>query len=101
MTKLYELTKIIRSKNPSPFQLTLDIFCKNKKKYEKVKNLKALSKKIIVDIYNTPIDDLIFFECDDALAFKTSIPRPVFQVDIGDPNNDVGQQYTPLMGIEI
>ena len=101
MTKLYELTKLIRSKNAGPFQLTFDIFCNNKKNYEKVKNSKALSKKIIAHIYNTPIDDVIFFECDDALAFKASIPRPVFQGDIGDTDNHGGQQYAPLMDIEI
>ena len=47
MTKLYELTKLIRSKNAGPFQLTFDIFCNNKKNYEKVKNSKALSKKMM------------------------------------------------------
>jgi hypothetical protein len=42
-----------------------------------------------------------FFVCDNALAFKASIPRPVFQGDLLDSDNHGGQQYAPLMDIEV
>jgi hypothetical protein len=42
-----------------------------------------------------------FFCCDHALAFKASIPRPVTQGDVGDSDGHGGQQYAPLMAIEV
>lgn len=34
-------------------------------------------------------------------TIKASIPRPVFQGDIRDSDNHGGQQYAPLMDIDI
>jgi Domain of unknown function (DUF4387) len=42
-----------------------------------------------------------FFDCENALAMKFSIPRPVFQGDLGDTDMHGGQQFVPLMGIEV
>ena len=42
-----------------------------------------------------------FFYCDNALAIKASIPRPYFQGDLLDSDGHGGQQYAPLMEIEI
>jgi Domain of unknown function (DUF4387) len=42
-----------------------------------------------------------FFVCDNALAFKASIPRPIFQGDLLDSDNHGGQQYASLMDIEV
>ncbi len=42
-----------------------------------------------------------FIGCDNALAFKASIPRPNFQGDLLDSDNRGGPQYAPLMDIEI
>jgi hypothetical protein len=42
-----------------------------------------------------------FFVVPDALAFKASIPRPRFQSDVLDSDNHGGQQYAPLIDIEI
>jgi hypothetical protein len=48
-----------------------------------------------------PAPEVKFFVCDNALAFKASIPRPTFQGDVRDSDNHGGQQYAPLMEIEI
>lgn len=45
MDRLYELAKVIRSKNSGPFKITLDILFDEKSKYEKVKNSGVLTKK--------------------------------------------------------
>ena len=42
-----------------------------------------------------------FFCCDHALAIKASIPRPIAQGDVRDSDGHGGQQYAPLMDIEI
>jgi hypothetical protein len=35
------------------------------------------------------------------LAIKASIPRPVIQGDVGDSDGHGGQQFIPLMDIDI
>ncbi len=101
MTKLYELTSLIRSKNAGPFQLTFDIVFDDPEKFERVKRSGCVSREVIAGIYSLPTEDVLFFFCDNALAIKASIPRPIFQGDLGDPDGHGGQQYAPLMDIDI
>jgi len=42
-----------------------------------------------------------FFWCDNAWAVKASIPRPHVQGGLHDSDSHGGQQYAPLMDIEI
>lgn len=101
MTALAELARLIRSKNAGPFELTFDIMFDDAATYERVKRSKRLSREIIADIYALPVDDVKFFFCDHARAIKATIPRPYFQGDPRDSDSHGGQQYAPLMGIEI
>ena len=51
--------------------------------------------------YGLPPEHVTFFYCDNALAIKASIPRSPPQGDSGDADGHGGQQYAPLMDIEI
>ena len=77
MTALAELARLIRSKNAGPFELTFDI------------------------MFDDEAGQVKFFFCDHARAIKASIPRPCFQGDPRDSDGHGGQQYAPLMDIEI
>ncbi len=101
MAKLKDLAKLIRSKNAGPFQLTFDILFDDQGKYEHVKRSGAITKELISTLYKTPVEDIQFFFCDNALAIKASIPRPIFQGDLLDSDMHGGQQYAPLIDIEI
>ncbi len=101
MTKLAELARLIRSKNAGPFQLTFDIMFERPETYERVKNSGAVTREAVAQRYNLPPKDVLFFFCDNALAIKASIPRPYFQGDLRDSDGHGGQQYAPLMDIEI
>ena len=101
MTKLAELASLIRSKNAGPFELTIDIMFDDARVYERVKQSGALSREVIARSYGVAVDAVRFFESDSALAIKASIPRPIIQGDIGDSDGHGGQQYAPLMEIEI
>ena len=101
MTQLAELARLIRSKNAGPFELTFDIMFEDEARYVRVKNSGALSRDAIARIYGLRTEDVLFFFCDHALAIKASIPRPVTQGDVGDSDGHGGQQYAPLMEIEI
>lgn len=99
--KLVQLTNLIRSKNAGPFSLTFDIMFPDERSYIRVKRSGVLGPALFADLYRCPPETVRFFECDNALAFKFSIPRPIFQGDLGDGDLHGGQQFMPLLDIEI
>ena len=99
--RLAELASLIRSKNAGPFVLTFDIMFADDDTYLRVKNSGALSIARFAKLFQCPENSVLFFECDNARAFKFSIPRPLVQGDLGDGDLHGGQQFIPLMDIEI
>ena len=100
-TTLGSLARLIRSKNAGPFMLTFDIMFEDEARYRRVKDSGVLTRERVGAIYGLPPGEVLFFWCDNALAVKASIPRPIVQGDVGDPDGHGGQQYAPLIDIEI
>lgn len=101
MTQLAELARLIRSKNAGPFELTFDIMFEDEARYSRVKNSGALTREAVASRYGVSASQVKFFYCDNALAVKATIPRPFTQGDLYDADGHGGQQYAPLMDIEI
>jgi hypothetical protein len=101
MTKLAELSSLIRSKNAGPFVLTFDIMFPDEASYGRVKRSGLLNADAFAALFRLPAEQVRFFECDNARAFKFSIPRPVTQGDLTDGDLHGGQQFIPLMDIDI
>src|SRR5688572_27690524 len=101
VTQLARLARLIRSKNAGPFELTFDIMFEDAATYERVKASGVLTREKVAACYGLEPSQVKFFLCDNALAIKASIPRPVFQGDPRDSDGHGGQQYAPLMDIEI
>ena len=101
MPYLIEIASVIRSKNAGPFVLTFDILFDDEEKYHRVKRSGVLTPELFASLYRGSSNMVRFFECDNALGFKFSIPRPIFQGDLGDADQHGGQQNAPLMAIEI
>ena len=99
--KLWESASLIRSKNAGPFILTLDIMFADRDAYEKVRDSGVLDRNLVAAIYGVPVEDVDGYECDNALALKFSMPRPLPQGDFGDGDMHGGQQYAPLLDIEV
>ncbi|WP_432665575.1 DUF4387 domain-containing protein [Wukongibacter baidiensis] len=102
MDKLYEMAKVIRSKNSGPFKITLDILFDDKSKYEKVKNSEVLTKEKIASLYSiqeASISCLVFF--DQALGIKITFLRDISSGTIGDRDVYGAQQHAPLMKIMV
>ncbi len=100
-TKLKNLAQLIRSKNAGAFQLTFDIMFSDKAVYERVRDSKVITKELIRDLYGTRVEDILLFVHGASQAIKITIPRPMSCGDVGDPDVMAGQQYAPLMDIEI
>jgi hypothetical protein len=69
--------------------------------YQLVKASRRLDEYTFAELYMCPVDSVRFFTCDSALAIKFSIPRPIIQGDLGDGDLHGGQQFVPLMSVEI
>lgn len=98
---LADIADLIRSKNAGPFVLTFDVIFSTQEAYARVKRSGALTPEAFSKLFGVPLRDVSFFDCENALAMKFSIPRPVFQADLGDGDLHGGQQYAPLMTLEI
>jgi hypothetical protein len=99
--KLWESASLIRSKNAGPFVLTLDIMFPDRKTYEKVRDSGVLDRDAVATLYGVPVEDVDGYACDNALALKFSMPRRLAQGDFGDGDLHGGQQYAPLLDLEI
>jgi hypothetical protein len=101
MDKLANIASLMRSKNAGPFMLTIDIMFDDMSVYDRVKDSGAVSRAVVAEKYGLSENKVMFFYCDKALAIKASIPRPITQGDIGDADGHGGQQFIPLMDIDI
>ena len=101
MATLFELCDLIRSKNAGPFVLTFDLMFSSKENYERAKRVKPLTKELLAHIYRQPEESITLVYHDYALAIKASMPRPVYQGEVNDSDCYGGQQYVPLLEIEV
>jgi hypothetical protein len=101
MAELGELARLIRSKNAGPFILTFDIMFDDKESYDRVVKSGVISREIVAQLYGTSDNEILIFDHDAALAIKVSIPRPFIQGAFGDGDMMGGQQYAPLVELEI
>jgi hypothetical protein len=99
--KLSDLSSLIRSKNAGPFSLTFDIFLKSPEAYQRVKNSQVLNPELFARIYKCPVQSVKFFDCESVNAFKITIPNPIFSGDLGSADLHGGQQFAPLMDLEV
>lgn len=97
--KLWEITKLIRSKNAGPFAITFDIIFKNQADFDRVKNLDLITAKWISSVYKIPEDqiDIMFYPC--ANAIKVTFPRKISSGDILDSDVYGGQQHAPFVDL--
>jgi hypothetical protein len=101
MTTLFDLCSLIRSKNAGPFVLTFDVMFSSKENYERAKRSQPLTKGVLAAIYRQREEDITLVYHDHALAIKASMPRPIFQGELQDGDCYGGQQYVPLLELEV
>ena len=99
--RLDSIAKVIRSKNAGPFELTFDVILKDRKTYEKVRDAKVINVEWFARTYRLKPEVVSIINYDAASAIKITIPRPTISGDVDD--NDVfgGQQYGPLVDLEV
>jgi Domain of unknown function (DUF4387) len=101
MRELWQFTKLIRSKNAGPFELTFDIMFKDRAGYDLILKTGALSTESIAKIYRVELQEVRLFNIEQILTIKFSIPRRVFSGDVGDTDVYGGQFHGPLVRLLI
>ena len=101
MPKLWQLTKLIRSKNAGPFELTFDVIFKDRASYERVRDANIISAEWFAKTYRLTPEVVAIINYDAANAIKITIPRPAISGDIDDSDVYGGQQHGPLVDIEV
>jgi hypothetical protein len=101
MRELWQFTKLIRSKNAGPFELTFDIMFKDRAGYDLILKTGALSTESIAKIYRVELEEVRLFKIEQIVTIKFSIPRTVFSGDVGDTDVYGGQFHGPLVRLLI
>lgn len=101
MKCLYDVAKILRSKNAGPFSITLDVLFADKEIYEAVRRADIINRKSVARVYQIKEEDitaLVFF--DQALGIKVTFNRQISSGTCGDRDVYGAQQHAPLMAME-
>ncbi len=69
--------------------------------YRRVKSSGVLTPQLFADLYQCPVSSVRLFAVDNARAFKVTIPRRHVQGDFADADLHGGQQYAPLMSVDV
>lgn len=101
MATLLDYCSLVRSKNAGPFVLTFDLMCREQEHYEALKHSGRITRELIAALYACSPDVVTLVHHDRALAVKISIPRPVVQGSLRDTDSYAGQQYVPLLDIDL
>lgn len=98
MKTLYDIAKVVRSKNAGPFSITLDVLFEDEATYRKIKEANLINKSLIAKLYQISeesITELVYF--DQALGIKVTYDRKISSGTIGDRDVYGAQQHAPLM----
>lgn len=101
MARLWEVTKLIRSKNSGPFELTFDVIFRDRESYVKVRDAAVINAEWFAKTYRLAPEVVAIINYDAANAIKITIPRPAISGDIDDTDVFGGQQYGPLVDLEV
>ncbi len=102
MARLYDLAKVIRSKNSGPFEITLDVLFDSREIYQKVKDSNVITKVLISHLYKVDEDKitvLVFY--DQAYGIKVTFARSISSGSCLDRDVYGAQQHVLLSEVEI
>lgn len=102
MKTLYNIAKVIRSKNAGPFSITLDVLFASQADYEQAKRMDLINRSVIAKLYRIPpesITELVYY--DPAWGIKVTYNRPISSGTVGDRDVYGAQQHAPLMGLPV
>lgn len=99
--RLRDLAGLIRSKNAGPFMLTIDIFFDDAETCVRVLGSGVLSPYAVAQLYSVDPAEVLVLHVPQAAAIKVSLPRPFAAGEVGERDVAGGQQFAPLLDLQI
>ncbi|MER0429445.1 DUF4387 domain-containing protein [Streptomyces microflavus] len=101
MATLLDYCSLVRSKNAGPFTLTFDFMCHDEQAYQALVATGFLNRQLFAGLYDTDPEKILLVNHPLACAVKVSLPRPTVQGNLHDTDCYAGQQYAPLMDMDV
>jgi len=101
MPKLRDVCRHIRSKNAGPFWITVDLFFDDVRAYAAHHADPAISAQALAGVFAADVDRVKWFAVPTLNVVKFSYPRAVPQGGAQERDMHGGQQYLPIMDIEL
>jgi hypothetical protein len=102
MTTIGTLARVLRSKNASPFRVTIDAFFDDADSYERVKRSGRLTAESVAKRYGLPLElvEGPYF-VDQALGVKVTLMKRHPSDHFRSTDCYGAQQHLPFAGLEI
>ena len=92
--KLWQVAKLIRSKNSGPFELTFDVIMKDRATYEKVRDAKVINELWFAKTYKLSPEKVMVINYDAASAIKVTIDGVEVEAKEGETIWQVAQRLS-------
>ena len=100
MARIYDVARIVRSKNAGPFIVTIDLIFDDRDCWSKA--LKELDRETVARAYRvSPGDVLDIIPYEPVLAVKINLKRRIPSGSPGDRDVYGAQQHVPIGLVEI
>jgi hypothetical protein len=101
MTRLRDIAKLIRTKNAGPFTLTMDVMFADVASYQHVVDSGVINVAVMAEFFCVPEAKVRIFNYAPGNAIKVTVPRYVTSGDPQDTDLFGGQQFGPLVNLEV
>ena len=101
MPTVEQKAKYVRSKNAGPFWITMDIFADNEADYQAIVGSPSITPEKIAELYEADASLVKIFRLPRLRIVKISVPRATPQGGKNERDMHSGQQYIPLLDIEL
>lgn len=100
--RLYDIAKVIRSKNAGPFMFTIDVMFDDRQDFGRVMASPSFNVKTIAALYGVAESSVRICPFERVLAIKVSMPRAGASSGApGDRDVYGSQQHFPLADMDI
>ena len=101
MPRLKDVCRYVRSKNAGPFWVTVDLFFDSAEDYARYHGDPAISAETIAAIYGVDAAQVKRFEVASLNMVKLSSPRVTPQGGVLERDMHSGQQFVPLLELQL
>lgn len=101
MPRLRDVCRYVRSKNAGPFWITIDLFFDGPESYVRHADDPAIGVEAVASLLGVDVAQMKRFKVDDLSVVKLSYPRVQPQGGALERDMHGGQQYVPLLDVQL